>query len=282
MKKWLFCLLVPTVLTACTYKTDAYKSLEQEKDSVLLEEQKKSAQLNQALAVVNLIEDNFEEILQAENFVTFQTNQEVMVEDSMQRVVDNLDLIKNSLLDNRKKIESLKKDLARSKNGTRDLNSLIDRLNRKVEAHTLAITKLQEELALKNIRIAELDVIVAELNSELTVVKDDVQQKESTIRTQESQLNKVWYVFGTRKELKSQDIFTRNGLLEEGFNKSYFLEADSRKLTEVSLYSKKAKLLTNHPASSFVLEKVNDYLVLKISNPTKFWEISKYLVIEVD
>lgn len=282
MKKWLFCLLVPTVLTACTYKTDAYKSLEQEKDSVLLEEQKKSAQLNQALAVVNLIEDNFEEILQAENFVTFQTNQEVMVEDSMQRVVDNLDLIKNSLLDNRKKIESLKKDLARSKNSTRDLNSLIDRLNRKVEAHTLAITKLQEELALKNIRIAELDVIVAELNSELTVVKDDVQQKESTIRTQESQLNKVWYVFGTRKELKSQDIFTRNGLLEEGFNKSYFLEADSRKLTEVSLYSKKAKLLTNHPASSFVLEKVNDYLVLKISNPTKFWEISKYLVIEVD
>jgi chromosome segregation ATPase len=282
MKKWLICLFVPTVLMACTYKTDAYKSLEQEKDSVLLEEQKKSAQLNQALAVVNLIEDNFEEILQAENFVTFQTNQEVMVEDSMQRVVDNLDLIKNSLLDNRKKIESLKKDLARSKNSTRDLNSLIDRLNRKVEAHTLAITKLQEELALKNIRIAELDVIVAELNSELTDVKDDVQQKEITIRTQESQLNKVWYVFGTRKELKSQDIFTRNGLLEEGFNKNYFLEADSRKLTEISLYSKKAKLLTNHPASSYVLDKVNDYLVLKISNPTKFWEISKYLVIEVD
>jgi len=48
------------------------------------------------------------------------------------------------------------------------------------------------------------------------------------------------------------------------------------------LYSKKAKLLTNHPSSSYVLEKVNEYLVLKITDPNKFWEISKYLVVEVD
>ena len=69
---------------------------------------------------------------------------------------------------------------------------------------------------------------------------------------------------------------------KDGFNKNYFLEADSRSLTEISLYSKKAKLLTNHPASSYVLEKVNEFLVLKITNPVKFWEISRYLVIEVN
>jgi chromosome segregation ATPase len=261
MKNWMFCLMVPMVLTACNYKTDAYKSLEQEKDSLLLEEQKKTAQLNQVMAVMNLIEDNFTQIREAEDFVTFQTGQEQLTEDSMQRVVENLDLIKTTLTDNRKQIDSLKKQLNKSKFASKDLKKLIERLNGKIEEHTQLITKLQAELALKDIRITE---------------------KDNTIASQDVQLNKVWYVFGTRKELKEQEIFTRNGLLEEGFNKSYFLESDIRKVTEIALYSKKAKLLTNHPASSYVLEKVNDYLVLKITNPNKFWEISHYLVIEVD
>jgi len=282
MKKWFFCLLVPMVLTACNFKTDAYKSLEQEKDSLLLEEQKKTAQLNQVLAVMNLIEDNFTQIREAENFVSFQTGQEQMTEDSMQRVVQNLDLIKTTLTDNRKQIESLKLQLSKSKSSTKDLKKMIERLNAKIEEHTQLITKLQEELALKNIRIAELDQLVTDLNTSLSDVQETVVQKEKTITNQDNELNKVWYVFGTRKELKEQEIFTRNGLLEEGFNKGYFLEQDIRKLTEIALYSKKAKLLTNHPASSYVLEKVNDYLVLKITNPNKFWEISHYLVIEVN
>ena len=283
MRKWMFCLLVPmTVLTACNYKTDAYRSLEQEKDSLLLEEQKKTAQLNQVLAVMNLIEDNFTQIREAEDFVTFQTGQEQLTPDSMQRVVENLDLIKTTLTDNRKQIDSLKKQLSKSKSETRDLKKLIERLNGKIEEHTQLITKLQGELALKDIRIAELDQLVNDLNTNLSEVQENAAQKDNTIAAQDAQLNKVWYVFGTRKELKEQEIFTRNGLLEEGFNKSYFLENDIRKVTEIALYSKKAKLLTNHPASSYVLEKVNEYLVLKITNPNKFWEISHYLVIEVD
>lgn len=283
MKKWMICLLAPMlVLTACNYKTDAYRALEQEKDSLLLEEQKKTAQLNQVLAVMNLIEDNFTQIREAEDFVTFQTGQEQLTEDSMQRVVENLDLIKTTLTDNRKQIDSLKKQLSKGKSATRDLKKIIERLNSKIEEHTQLITKLQEELALKDIRIAELDQLVTELNTNLSEIQENVSQKDNTIAAQDAQLNKVWYVFGTRKELKEQEIFTRNGLLEEGFNKSYFLESDIRKVSEIALYSKKAKLLTNHPASSYVLEKVNEYLVLKITNPNKFWEISHYLVIEVD
>lgn len=283
MKKWLVCVLLPVLAVSCQYKSDAYKALEQEKDSLLLEEQKKSAQLNQVVAVMNTVEENFDELLKAENYVTFQTtNQEGIAEDSMQQLVDKLDVIKSGLLDNRKQIESLRRQLKQSKSVTRDLNKLIDRLTKKLEEHTQTITKLQSDLALKDIRIAELDELVTELNNEILDIQEDLVQKERTIKSQDAQLYKVWYVFGTRKELKAQDIYTRNGLLEEGFNKGYFLEADSRKLTEIPLYSKKAKLLTNHPASSYVLEKVNDYQVLKILDQVRFWEISKYLVLEVN
>jgi len=282
MKKWMFYLLVPMLLASCNYKTDAYKSLEQEKDSLLLQEQKKTAELNQVLAVMNLIEDNFSQIKEAENYVTFQTGQEQITEDSMTRIVEDLDLIKSTLADNRKQIASLKKQLSGSKYASKDLKKMIERLNAKIEEHTLLITQLREELALKDVRIQELDQLVLELNSNVEGLQGNLSQKDEQLSSQDKQLNKVFYVFGTRKELKEQEIFTRNGLLEEGFNKSYFLEADSRTLTEISLYSKKAKLMTNHPVSSYVLEKINDYLVLKITDPTKFWEISRYLVIEVN
>lgn len=282
MKKWMLCLLVPMMITSCNYKTNAYKTLEQEKDSLLLEEQKKTAQLNQVMAVMNMIEDNFEQIKEAENYVTFQTGQEQITEDSMSRIVDDIDLIKNTLTDNRKQISNLKKQLAKSKSASKDLKKLIDRMNKKVLEHTQVITQLQEQLAQKDVRIKELDQLVIELNTSVEDLQSNVSQKDVQLSSQEKQMNKVWYVFGTRKELKEQQIFSRNGLLEEGFNKNYFLEADMRNLTEISLYSKKAKLLTNHPASSYVLEKADQYLVLKITNPAKFWEISRYLVIEVN
>jgi hypothetical protein len=41
-------------------------------------------------------------------------------------------------------------------------------------------------------------------------------------------------------------------------------------------------LLTNHPASSYVLERdANKQYVLRITNPQLFWSTSKYLVIQV-
>ncbi|MFA7042932.1 MAG: hypothetical protein WC186_01145 [Bacteroidales bacterium] len=282
MKKWMLCLFVPMVLTSCNYKTNAYKALEQEKDSLLLEEQKKTAQLNQVMAVMNLIEDNFEQIKEAENFVTFQTNQEQIAQDSMSQVVEDLDLIKNSLTDNRKQIAGLKKQLAKSRLMSKDLAKMIERLNSKIEQHTKVITDLREELAQKNVRIQELDQLVTALHENVEGLQESVSERDVRLSSQEKQMNKVWYAFGTRKELKAHGVFTRNGLLEEGFDKSYLLEADLRNLTEISLYSKKAKLLTNHPVSSYVLEKVNEYLVLKITNPKKFWEISHYLIIEVN
>jgi len=282
MKKWMFCLIIPMVLASCNYKTDAYKTLEQEKDSLLLQEQKKTAQLNQMMEVMNMIEDNFDQIKEAENYVTLQTNQEQVGEENMSKIIDDLDLIKNTLTNNRMQIANLQKQLAKNKTSAKGLVKLIARLNKKIEEHTLTITTLQEQLALKDVRIKELDELVIALNTNLDDLQVNVSQKDEQISSQDKQLNKVWYVFGTRKELKEQEIFTRNGLLEEGFNKNYFLEADMRNLTELNLYSRKAKILTNHPVSSYLLEQVNDYLVLKITNPTKFWEISRYLVIEVN
>lgn len=282
LNKSILFMLMCVSFVGCNYKSDAYKTLEQEKDSLLLEEQKKTAEIKQMMSVMNLIEENFTKIREAENYVTFQTTQEQITEDGMDRIVQDIDLISNTLLENKNQISGLRKQLSMSKTASVEMKRLIERLNSKVDEHAKTITTMQEQLALKDIRIQELDNLVLSLNDTVTVLKGDVIEKEIKITVQEERLNKVWFVFGTKKELRDQDIYTRNGLLEEGFNKDYFLEADARTLNEISLYSKKAKLLTNHPVSSYEFEKVDDFLVLKITNPDKFWEISHYLVIEVD
>ena len=275
-------LFVIMLLPACNRTSDAYKALEQEKDSLLLEEQKKTAELNQMLSVINMIEDNFEQIKTAENYVTFQAGQQEIAQDSIGRIVNDIELIRKTLVDNKSQIENLKNQLASSRKASGEMKRLVARLSAQIEEHVKTITSLQEQLALKDIRIQELDELVMTLGDSISSLQASVSGKESQLTQKDTQLNKVWFVFGTRKELRQQEIFTRNGLLVEGFNKDYFLEDDARTLTEIPLYSKKARLLTNHPVSSYQFEKVNEFQVLHITNPKKFWEISHYLVIEVD
>jgi copper chaperone CopZ len=51
---------------------------------------------------------------------------------------------------------------------------------------------------------------------------------------------------------------------------------------EVRLYSKKAELLTSHPAGSYTLKlDAQQQYVLRITDPQKFWGASKYLVVLV-
>jgi hypothetical protein len=90
-------------------------------------------------------------------------------------------------------------------------------------------------------------------------------------------------VFGTKAELKNQKILQSGDVLKSSdFNKDYFTQIDIRTDKEIKLYSKKAELLTTHPAGSYELVKGDDEkLTLKITNPNNFWSVSRYLVIQV-
>ena len=66
------------------------------------------------------------------------------------------------------------------------------------------------------------------------------------------------------------------------FDKEYFTKIDIRVDKEIKLYSKSAKILTNHPSSAYTLQPdANKQYVLRITDPQSFWSTSKYLVILV-
>jgi ABC-type Zn uptake system ZnuABC Zn-binding protein ZnuA len=89
-------------------------------------------------------------------------------------------------------------------------------------------------------------------------------------------------VFGTKKELKEQNILKDGKVLQQNFNKDYFTKIDIRVDKEIKLYSRDAEMLTAHPASSYTLQRdANKQYVLRITNPEQFWSTSKYLVVLV-
>lgn len=200
-----------------------------------------------------------------------------------------MQLVAQTLKENKEKLARLQSQLKNSKYQSSQLKQTVDRLSAEIESKTAMITSLQEDLAKRDIRIKELDDAVSDLSGKVTDLSQETEEQKNTISTQDKELNTVFYVFGTTKELKEQKILSGGGLfkakevMKGDFNKDYFTKADLRTLKEIPLEMKKAKILTNHPEGSYSLVK-NDkgLLTLVISDPQNFWSLSKYLVVNVD
>ena len=177
----------------------------------------------------------------------------------------------------------LEKQLKNSGYQSAQLKKAIKNLTAELEAREKQIETLQSELAAKNIRIAELDEAVSDLNKNVDELTAENEAKTKTVAAQDKALNTAWYVFGTKSELKDQKILKSGDVLKDNdFNKDYFTEIDIRKDKEIKLYSKRAQLLTTHPAGSYEMVKDDkEQITLKITNPNQFWSVSRYLVIQV-
>lgn len=195
---------------------------------------------------------------------------------------ENIQFIAERMKQNRELIAKLQKQLESSTLKGGQLKKTIENLTTQLEEKDKQLLALREELDKKDIHISVLDETIGNLNTNVNNLTADNQQKAETISSQDKQLNTAWYVFGTKKELKGQRILEGGKVMNGNFNKNYFTKVDIRNTTEIKLYSKSAKLLTAHPASSYSLVRdASQQYVLRISNPQIFWSTSKYLVILV-
>ena len=162
------------------------------------------------------------------------------------------------------------------------LKKIIDNLTEQMQQKDQQLQALREELDKKDIHIAELDEQVAGLNDNVAALTQENTQKAETISTQDKQIHSAWFVFGTKKELKEQNILDKGEVLQANFNKDYFTKIDIRIDKEIKLYSSSAEILTNHPAGSYTLQRdAKKQYVLRITDPQTFWSTSKYLVVQV-
>lgn len=289
MKSFLPILVITLVLgTSCVKQSAEYQALKAQNDSLMNVKHKMQQELDDYFAALNQIEQNIEKIKSTENTVSIQPVGQELDGDSRNKINEDLTYLNDMLQSNKEELARLKSKLKRSSLRSTELERTISRLTKALEDETDKVAVLQSELSKKDSLIVQLNSSVAEKEQNIEELSTENKNKETKIKEQDDAIHAAWYAFGSKSELKQQKIITSDGLfssqrvLQRDFNKNYFVRIDARKTKSIPLYSSRAKILTNHPKSSYTLEKEDGNFVLLIVEPEEFWSVSKYLVIEVD
>ena len=284
MKKLAVLIVCAAMLASCDGFKGGSKDLKAENDSLLIELSQRNAELDEMMGTFNEIQEGFRQINDAESRVDLQRG--TITENSAsakQQIASDIEFITKQMEENKAQIAKLQAMLKSSKNNSAQLKKAVESLTQELVTKQQRIEELQAELASKNIRIQELDAAVSGLSADKESLAAENEAKARTVAEQDKAINAAWFVFGTKSELKSQKILQSGDVLKNAdFNKDYFTQIDIRTTKEIKLYSKRAELLTTHPAGSYELVKDDKgQLTLKITNPKEFWSVSKYLVIKV-
>ena len=272
---------VVALLASCVSRQVAVEA-ESRSDSLELVVSAKDSLINAVFADINAISENLALIKSRENLITVAGESE-----GGRRPVEEIDndikAIDRLLRENRAKIESLQRSAAQLRKANLRIDGLekmIADMNRQLAEKKAEVEQLRESL----VRMGDE---VKSLTEEVAVRSAEVENLSGEKVELQNQLNTVYYIVGAEKELRDAQIINQQGFigrtLTVGRNSNFdsFTMADSRLLSEVPVGQKKATLVTSHPEGSYELvtdaNKVVEKLI--ITDPVRFWESSKILII---
>lgn len=283
MKKIIIMALSVMTLTACNNgkmqeENDAAQHII---DSLKAANSSQAAELDEMMDMINQVNEGFRIIKEAEGRVDVSDGN--IEGDRKVQIAENMAFIQQTMQQNRELISQLKDKIARSGGALKSLSKQIEMLEQQMTTQKARIDELEAQLAERDQVIAQQTEKIDQLNDNVAELTTENEEKTATVAAQDKELNKAWFVFGTKSELKEQGILQKGEVLKSGnFNKGYFTQIDIRYDKDIRLYSKSAELKTVHPAGSYQLTKDSQgQYELHITNPTEFWSTSKYLVIIV-
>ncbi len=283
MKKTLFAITCCTVvLASCNNGSKTTEEDDHARDSLMQVIGQKDDELNDLMGSINEIQEGFQRINEAEGRITI-ASASIENSSSKETIRENLAYIQEAMQKNKELIAQLQDKLKKSTFNVGALEKTVEGLKKEMEEKDMSIQEMRASLAEKDsiivLQVAQID----NLNGSVSTLSAENKKKAETVASQDKELNKAWFVFGTKAELKEQKILSNNDVLKDGdFNRNYFTEVDIRTMREIKLYSKKAELLTSHPTGTYTLRKdAKGEYSLAITDAKKFRSASKFLVILV-
>ena len=281
MKKVMMAFSAALVLFSCGENTNAYKELQAKLDSVTRINDSYEADLAEMDSLVANVLTNFQDISTAEKMIDVNPRGE-MSQTQKERIKNNVTLINDKLRASTEALDALTQKLAAGGTENKRLRHTIAALKKDLEVQRQRIIALTEELQRKDLAIGALDSIVTTLGQDVERLNETTAKQASTLATQDKEMHTVRYCVGTKSDLKDFKLLQSGRLVTDGADLSYFTTADQRKLSQIPLYSREAKILTTHPASSYVLIADGEKnLTLNIKDHKAFWSASRMLVIQV-
>ena len=282
MKKILLFVACVLGLSACNLTGEKQDAVQQERDSLQRIINEKDIELDDILSTFNEVQEGIRRINEAEGRVTIADGSRENAS-SREVIRENMEFIQQAMQQNRDMIAQLQEKLKNSSIKATKMQKTIENLQSQIEAQAARIQELEASLAEKDALIEAQGDAIAGLSNDVASLTEDNRAKAEKVQQQDKELNTAWFVFGTKSELKEQKILTKGDVLKSGdFNKDYFTKIDIRYDKDLKFYSKSAQLLSTHPAGSYQLakDKQGQY-ELHITDPQKFWSVSKYLVVQV-
>lgn len=269
------------VFTGCVSRP-AVVRVEDQRDSLAVVVSQKDSLINAVFADINAISENLALIKSRENLITAAGESE-----SGRRPIEEIDndirAIDRLLRENKSKIASLQRSAALLRKANLQIDGLekmIADMNRQLAEKKGEVERLREQLNQMGVEVKSLSDEVAERSAQVENLSGEKIELQN-------QLNTVYYIVGTEKELRDAQIVNKQGFIGRTLtvgsigNFDSFTMADSRLLSEIPVGQKKATVVTTHPEGSYELVTDGDKIVEKllITDPVRFWESSKILIV---
>lgn len=276
------------LMSSCVESSQKYKNLLARVDSLSTVSTVQNQEMESMFADINDITAGMQSLREAENLLTLEASKEnktgskskeqlAQLKSDVQAITEAIAGYKEQLA----KLESKNKSQsAEFKKMIANLNAQLEERNEKIAEITNQLAATSKELSVKVKEVADLTQNVESLNKES-------KEQKTTIAEQDQTIHMANYLIGSRKALKDAEVISRQGIfcppiVSSQAQKADFVKIDVRETTSIPLNNKKAKLLSVHPADSYVLETGEDgNLMLKITDVNNFWKQTKYLVVMV-
>lgn len=279
------CTVVIFTVSIISCNDGAIEKLTAERDSLQVAYDNNEKDLNELNTLVSDIATSLDSIaVNEEMLYTDKDKDGVML--NKKQILENLETFGEILARQKQRIAQLEDSLKASEPSKWSI--IISSIKKNLEEKEAEIVKLKEELVTKNKDIRILKHRIQEAESDFKAVKEENDIFHNVIQTQDEIINEGYVRIGTKKELQSAGLI-KGGFLKktkvnyDNVDKSVFNPVDIRMFNSVELKSDNPKILTAHPASgAYRLEKTdNGTTMLYIDNPTVFWSLSNFLIIQL-
>ena len=269
-------------LASCVSKGTVVK-VEEQRDSLSVVVSAKDSLISAVFEDISSISENLALIRTRENLLSVAGDAEGGRRPVLEEINNDIAAIDRLLRENKVKIASLQSAVAQ----LRKANLRLDGLEKMIRDMSAQLAEKKNEIARLRENLTQMGVEVETLTEQVAVRSEQVETLNTEKVELENQLNTVYYIVGTEKELREAQIINKQGFIGRTLtvnktnNLDSFTKTDSRLLSEVPIGQKKVSVVTTHPEESYELVTDADKVVLKllITDPVRFWESSKILII---
>lgn len=278
--------IVAMALASCNTHQEELDAAIKKNDSLSTIIQNKNSELDSLFSTLNQIEENLAAVNARYSAVQELRRANIEGQPNVKSQISaQIKDIENLMAANRQKIASLQAKInSEGKESTR-LQELVSRQEERIAQQESQIAQLLTELENNK-------VIIKKLNEDVSELTASNEQKDQYIKQQTAEANRAYYVVGTYSDLNEAGIVSKAGGFigigrRQGTNSEMpldrFTQIDRTKVTTIPINLKRAIVVSKHPENSYelVMDENDPKQVsyLRILNPAKFWEQTRFLVI---